>query len=134
MLHDNIGTIKDLALHRLNVAKEDLDAAECSFKNGYLRAANNRAYYSIYCAVTVVLALEQKAFKSHKMTIAYFNKSYVKTEIFSRNIGKNISQAEEACHASDYDEFYLVSKTETEQQIEVAKEFLLQANEFIESK
>ncbi len=65
------------------------------------------------------------------MTIAYFNKNYVKTEIFPRNMGKRISQAEEVRHASDYDEFYLVSKAETEQQIQTAKEFIGLVKEFI---
>lgn len=124
MQHNNEGSIKDLALHRLQVAEEDLETAKSNLQNGHLRAANNRAYYSIYHAMTAVLALEQQAFKSHKMTVAYFNKNYVKSEIFPRDIGKRISQAEEIRHASDYDEFYLISKDETEIQIETAKEFL----------
>ncbi len=120
---DNENRIKDLALHRMRVAEEDLETAKSNFENGHLRAANNRAYYSIYHAMTAVLALEQQAFKSHKMTVAYFNKTYVKSEIFPRDIGRRISQAEEVRHASDYDEFYLISRDETMLQIETAVDF-----------
>lgn len=68
------------------------------------------------------------------MTVAYFNKNYVKTEIFPRSIGRKISQVEEIRHASDYDEFYVVSKMETESSIEIAKEFLILVEEYICNK
>ena len=70
----NSGNPRDLALHRLTVAKEDLATAKDDFIGKHFRAANNRAYYSIYHSITAVLALEQVAFKRHKDTIAYFNK------------------------------------------------------------
>ena len=89
----NSGNPRDLALHRLTVAKED-------FIGKHFRAANNRAYYSIYHSITAVLALEQVAFKRHKDTIAYFNKEYVKTEKFSRQLGRRIGRAQEIRHAS----------------------------------
>ena len=69
----NSGNPRDLALHRLTVAKEDLATAKDDFIGKHFRAANNRAYYSIYHSITAVLALEQVAFKRHKDTIAYFN-------------------------------------------------------------
>ena len=59
-----------------------------------VRAANNRAYYAIYHAITAVLALEEIAFKKHKDTLAYFNKTYVKEEIFPRSLGHRIAIAE----------------------------------------
>ena len=40
----DIGTKMDVARHRLNVSKEDLDTAHLTFEAGQYRAANNRAY------------------------------------------------------------------------------------------
>ncbi|MEO2660269.1 HEPN domain-containing protein [Enterocloster clostridioformis] len=57
----NSGNPRDLALHRLTVAKEDLATAKDDFIGKHFRAANNRAYYSIYHSLTAVLALEQVA-------------------------------------------------------------------------
>ena len=65
--------------------------------------------------------MDGTAFKRHKDTLAYFNKEYVKTEIFPRELGRRISKAQEVRHASDYDEFYIASKEETERQIESAE-------------
>ncbi|MEG1991975.1 MAG: HEPN domain-containing protein [Acetivibrio sp.] len=135
MQHDNqsdIGTIEDLAYHRLKVAKEDLETAEDNLRDNHLRAANNRAYYSIYHTITSILALEKTAFKKHKDTIAYFNKTYVKNEIFPRKLGREISIAEVVRHASDYDEFYMVSLEETERQINTAREFIHAAETYIQ--
>lgn len=49
----------------------------------------------------------------------------MKTEIFPREIGRKISMVEEIRHASDYDDFYIASKEESERQILVADEFIV---------
>ena len=105
-------------LPELEVSKEDLETAKMNLQAEHYRAANNRAYYSIYHAVTAVLALENVSYKRHKDTIANFNKNYIKTEIFPRELGRRISKAEIVRHDSDYNEFYLVTKDETKEQIE----------------
>ena len=45
--------------------------------------------------VSAVHALDGKSYKRHKDTLANFNKDYVKTEIFPRDFGRKIAQAEE---------------------------------------
>lgn len=101
---------KDLARYKLDRALEELDTAELLFENDKLKAANNRAYYSIYYAITVVLCMEPIAFKRHKDTLAYFNKNYVNMGIFPREMGRNVQKAAKIRHASDYDEFYIAGR------------------------
>lgn len=131
--NSDVGTNMDLVCHRLNVAKEDLTAAHLTFDAGQYRAANNRAYYSIFHTICAVLAKEGKAFKRHKDTLSYFNKNYVQPEIFPRELGRKIVKAEEIRHASDYDTFYLASKSVTAEQIETAERILGLAEEFLNS-
>ena len=114
----------DVAKHRLRVAKEDLQAANLLLEANSYRGANNRAYYAIFHAVSAVLAMEGVAFKKHKDTLAYFNKSYVATEIFPRNLGRKIVKAEEIRHESDYDTFYIASKEVTIEQIQTAEQLI----------
>ena len=71
---DDLGGAKELALHRINVAKDDLEAAEMSFNSGYYRSSNNRAYYAIFRAISACLALKFKAYKQHSQVIGNFNK------------------------------------------------------------
>lgn len=44
------------------------------------------------------------AYKRHKDAIGNFNKEYVKTEIFPKDMGRKIAGVEEVRHASDYDD------------------------------
>ena len=127
----DIGTKMDVVRHRFNVAREDLDTAYLTFEAGQYRAANNRAYYSIFHSICAVLAKEGISFKRHKDTLIYYNKNYVQPEIFPRELGRKIVKAEEIRHASDYDTFYIASKEITAQQIETAAKILELARQYV---
>ena len=122
---EEIGTRQDLVLYRLETAKNDLKSARVLLAIEDYKGANNRAYYSIFHAINAVYAVSGKAYKRHKDALANFNKEYVKTSIFPREMGRKIGQAEEIRHASDYDDFYIASKEESEQQILTAEEFFV---------
>ena len=126
----DVGDKSDVAKHRLRVAKEDLQAAYLLLEANSCRGANNRAYYAIFHAVSAVLAMEGVAFKKHKDTLAYFNKNYVATEIFPRNLGRKIVKAEEIRHESDYDTFYIASKEITVEQIQTAEQLIELVEEY----
>lgn len=119
---DDIGGARELALHRIGVAKDDLEAAEMNFDGGYYRSSNNRAYYAIFRAISACLALEFKAYKQHAQVIGNFNKDFVHTGVFPKEIGRKISRAQEVRHASDYDDFYIASIDEAREQLDTAKE------------
>ena len=114
--NEKIGTRKDLVSYRIETAKSDLKAAKILLNAGEYKGANNRAYYAIFHAINAVHALDGRAFKRHK--------DYVKTEIFTREVGRKIGEAEEIRHASDYDDFYIATREEAEEQIQTAKELV----------
>lgn len=66
--------------------------------------------------------------------MANFNKDYVKTSVFPREMGRKIGQAEEIRHASDYDDFYIATREEAEEQIETGKQLLELIEEYIKRK
>ena len=125
--NENVGTRKDLVLYRLQTAKGDLKSARILLAAEEYKSANNRSYYAIFHAVNAIHALDGKAYKRHKDAIGNFNKEYVKTEIFPRELGRKIGEAEEIRHASDYDDFYIASREEAERLAEVAEEFIQMA-------
>ena len=127
----DVGTQTDVVRHRLMVAKDDLESAKLTFEAEKFRAANSRAYYSIFHTISAVLAKEGVAFKRHKDTLSYFNKNYIYTEIFPNELGRKIVKAEEIRHASDYDTFYIASKEVTAQQIQTAEQLLCMAQEYL---
>ena len=111
-----------------------MKAAKILLEAGEYRGANNRSYYAIFHAVNAVHALTGKAYKRHKDALANFNKEYVRTEIFPREIGRKISEAEEIRHASDYDDFYIASREESVRQVEVADEFIKSVEKYCQMK
>ena len=124
------GTRRDLVVYRLETSKDTLKSAKILYEAGEYKGANNRAYYAIFHAINAIHALSGKAYKRHKDTIGNFNREYVKTEIFSREIGRKIGEAEEIRHASDYDDFYIAIREESERQVAVADEFIQLAEKY----
>lgn len=80
--------IKELVLYRLDRALETLDVAKALLAAGKYRDANNRSYYAVYYGMKAVYALEGKDFKKHKTLLSNFNKEYIATQIFPRELGK----------------------------------------------
>ena len=117
--NQEIGTRRDLVLYRLETARNDLKSARALFSIEDYKGANNRAYYSIFHAINAVHAVSGKAYKRHK-----------DASVFPREMGRKIGQAEEIRHASDYDDFYIASKEESERQISVADEFIILAEKY----
>ena len=122
--NEDIGTKKDLVLYRIQTAKDNLRSAKILLKAEEYKSANNRAYYAIFHAINAVHAVSGMAYKRHKDAIANFNKEYVKNGIFPREMGRKINEAEEIRRSSDYDDFYIASKEESERQVSVAAEFI----------
>ena len=125
---------KELAKHRLEQAKEDFVAATALYDLKLYKAANNRAYYAIFHAIKSVLALEPIDFKRHKDVVAYFNKNYVHTEIFPRDLGRKISDANSVREDSDYDDEYIATPEATEEQINTAKEIIDSVEKYLENR
>lgn len=127
---NEIGTQRDLVLYRIETAKEDLKSAKVLRDADSYRGANNRAYYAVFHAINAVHGMKGVAYKRHKDAIGNFNKEYVKTEIFPREIGRKIASVEEIRHASDYDDFYITTVDEVNEQIAIADEFIQMVEEY----
>ncbi len=67
--HDDVGNKIDLMKYRLETAKSDLNVAKKLLEIEEYRAANNRAYYAIFHAISAIHALDEKAYKKHKDAI-----------------------------------------------------------------
>lgn len=118
------GTVKDLVLYRLGTSDENIRAARIFYDAGMYKDSNNRAYYSIFHSIAAVQSMDGKTYKRHKDAIGNFNKDYVKTEIFPREIGRRIAQSQRIRQKSDYDVFYIATKEKAEEQIKTATDLL----------
>ncbi len=126
--------IKALSNYRLEQAKENLEEATALADINKYKGASNRAYYAIFHAIKAILALEEVDFKKHSSVIAYFNKNYISTNIFSKDLGKRVSNARYFREKSDYVDFYIITKEECEEQIETAKEMISLAEKYLNNE
>lgn len=130
---NDFGTEYDVAKLRLEAAEDDLESAKILLEAEKYKGANNRAYYSIFHAINAIHILNGVSYRKHSEVLGNFNKDYVKTGIFPKDLGRKVAQAEEIRHASDYDDFYIATKSEVEEQVKLAEEFLQLAKEYYEN-
>ena len=118
----------------MHQAEESLKASKNCLDNGFYKDAINRSYYSAFYEIKAVLALGTIDFKRHKDVIAYFNKQYVATEIFPRELGKRLGTLKQLREKSDYDDFYIASKEKSIEQIETAEIVLKKIKGYLTDK
>lgn len=80
------------------------------------------------------LALEFKAYRQHAQVIGNFNKDFVHSGDFPKEISRKISRVQEVRHASDYDDFYIVSVDDAKEQVETAKEVVEMVDKYLQKK
>ena len=111
----------DYSKYRLERAKEDLEAAHMLFENWQYRIANNRAYYAMFHAMRALLVFNNFVSSKHSGIIAEFRKLYIKEGLLPVEISKMIGAAFTIRNASDYDDMFIASKSDTKVQIENAE-------------
>ena len=125
---------RDLCQYRVEQAKESLGASKIMLENHMIKDSINRSYYAVFYALKAILAIEEKDFKRHKDVVAYFNKMYVATGKFSRELGRMIAKLQQLREKSDYDDFFIASKEEAERQLLNAKYFVSVVDQFIKNE
>ena len=116
---------QDLCNYRIDQAKETINVAKLCFENEHYKDAINRAYYAAFYAVKAVLALDNIDFKRHKDVVATFNRDYVASGVYEKEIGRLLSRLQKKRENSDYDDFYIASKEEAEDQIKFAEQIVM---------
>lgn len=121
----------DLCKYRIEQARESLKASEIMLDNNMVKDSINRSYYAAFYAMKAILAIEEKDFKRHKDVVAYFNKMYVATEKFPRELGRMIAKLQQLREKSDYDDFFIASVEKAEQQILAAEKVIAEVECFL---
>lgn len=127
------GSVKELAGYRLERAKEMLLASENNLKIGEYKTSLNRSYYAVFHAMRSANALKGFDSSKHSGVIAFFSKEYLKTEILDRSLSLIIKESSLCREKSDYDDFYIASHTEADEQLKNARCFVGKVEEYVSS-
>lgn len=124
-------SLKELSSYRLLRAKEMLAASEENLKMGQLRTSLNRSYYAVFHAMRAVNILEGFDSSKHSGVIAFFNKNILKENKMDRDLSGIIKSTSYLREKSDYDDFYIASKNEAEEQLTNARLFLQKVEQYL---
>lgn len=127
------GSVKTLAYYRMERAKEMLEASEQNLKIDQYRTSLNRSYYAIFHAMRSINILEGYDSSKHSGVIAYFTQTFLKTERIDRSLARIIKEASYLREKSDYDDFYIASKEETQNQLKNAKCFIKELQDYMQT-
>lgn len=122
---------KDLAVYRLETARQCIISARTLIEISDYKGAANRSYYAVFHCMRSVLALCSVDFSKHSAVGAYFRKEYIKTGIFDVSMSDIISEAFDIRSDSDYNDYFVISKREVERQIENAQYFYEKVEEYV---
>ena len=122
----------DLLVYRLESAKEKLNSAKLLLDNGNFKDSIGRSYYAMFTSVRALLAKDGVDFSKHAGVISYFQKEYIKSGLVNVKYSKYISQAFQIRNNVDYADFFIVSKSDAEEQYQKAEEFCRMIESYLE--
>ena len=117
------GSIKDLSRYRYERSSEELENAKAMLETGKYKLALNRSYYSIFHGMRAVNVLHEFDSSKHSGVIAHFNQYHVKTGDFSKEASKIIRTSSEMREHADYEDFFVASRQDAEEQVQKAQTF-----------
>lgn len=125
------GSLKELAVYRIERAEEMLKASEDNLNMNQFRTSLNRSYYAVFHAMRAANCLESFDSSKHSGVIAFFTQTFLKTELIDRSLGKIIKESSYLREKSDYDDFYIANKSDVENQLTNAKRFVEIVKDYI---
>lgn len=115
----------------LKRADRYLVTAEVLVREGDFESSVSRSYYAMFFSAQALLLSKGLHFSSHKMTISAFGEQFVKTGIFSKDMGKDFNKAFDRRQISDYYHDFIIDKSEAEEFIISGKNFVNKVKEHL---
>ena len=115
---------RTLSSVRLESAEECLQSARTLLSAEHYKGAANRCYYAIFHAMRAVLALDEIDMKHHGGIISEFRRRYIKSGILERGLSDIITFAYDLRTDSDYNDFYVISRQDVFNLIEITEYFI----------
>ena len=122
-----------LAKARIDRADELLMESRLLLEKNAYKSSNNRAFYAIEKSIKALLATKEMEVLTHNGGLKQFNYLFIHKGdgTFTSDDYQKIAKAEQIRNASDYDDFYISSKEETREQVELAETFVNKVRKYL---
>ena len=101
------------------------------FENDLCVSAMNRIYYSMFYAVQALLVLRRSTFSKHGQVKGFFNREFIKKEIFPKEFGRLFNNAFEYRQKFDYVDLMTPEKDLISDYLEKADFFIDKLSSYI---
>src|SRR3990172_3629655 len=124
-----------LICYRLTEAEDSIEEAKVLLKEGMrMRAVINRLYYAMFYAVLALLQAKQLGTSKHIGAISLFDKEFIKTGIFDKNMSKSMHRAFELRQKGDYMEDAEVTQKDVDDILPQATDFIKKIKDYLLNK
>ena len=122
-----------LAKARMDRADELLMESRLLLEKNAYKSSNNRAFYAIEKSIKALLATKEMEMLTHNGGLKQFNYLFIHKGdgTFTSDDYQKIAKAEQIRNASYYDDFYISSKEETREQVELAETFVNKVRKYL---
>jgi len=125
--------LEALIQYRLDQAHETLREADLLLGESALRGAINRAYYAMFYSVLALLATKRIGTSKHSAIIGVFDREFVKTGVFTRDLSRSLHLAFDRRQTHDYGEMIQPDRQTAEETLAGAKVFVLSIEAYLQS-
>lgn len=124
----------DLSHYRFERAEQNIRIARAILKLGDANITVSRSYYAVFYALLAITELDGFESAKHSGVISYFNRYYVRTNIFPPNTSKLINKAFKSRRYADYVGLYITTIDEAQSQIENAENIVSMIEPYLKSR
>ena len=124
-------TLRELLHFRLEQAHESLREADVLCAAQANRGAVNRAYYAMFYALLALLATKQLGTSKHSGAISLFDREFVKTGVFPRELSRSLHLAFDQRQTYDYGEMVGIEPDASDDTIASARSFVASVEQYL---
>jgi hypothetical protein len=114
-------------------AHDTLREAEILLGESALRGTINRAYYAMFYALLALLAARRLGTSKHSGAISLFDREFVKTGLFPRELSRALHLAFDRRQTHDYGEMVPITRQIAEETLSDAKTFVAALESYLRS-
>ena len=112
-------------------AKRYLATAELLVEEGDYESCVSRAYYAMFYCAEAALLTKGLSVSSHKGVISAFGEHFIKTGVFSKELGRELNRAFDRRQIADYEFKLVIGKTKAEESVGHCRTFVRAVCEYL---
>ena len=105
-------------------AKKYLKSSKLLIEEGDYESSVSRGYYAMYYSAEAALLTKDLSFSSHRSVISAFGEHFVRTDVFPREMGRELNRAFEKRQLGDYEYTFVISQDEAKEILEKGSQFV----------